>query len=58
MNGATERILTTDTEAGIEAQSWKASRVVGTILEVVISTIFAELQKVVYGVIGLLSIKL
>jgi hypothetical protein len=58
MNAATEKILRTDTEEGIEAQSCKASRVVGTILEVAISTIFAELQKVVYGVIGLLSIKL
>ena len=58
MNAATERILKIDTEEGIEVQSWKASRVAGTILEVAISATFAELQKVVYGVIGLLSIKL
>lgn len=58
MSAASVRILRIDTEAGIEGQSWKASRVVGTILEVAISTIFAVLQKVAYGVIGLLSIRL
>ncbi len=57
INAATGRCLKRVTEVGIGLQSWKASRVAGTVLEVVISAIFAELRKVTDGVIGLLSVK-
>jgi hypothetical protein len=58
MNATSERILRINTEAGIEGQSWKASRVAGTILEVAISATFTKLRKVAYVVIGLQSVNL
>ena len=56
-NAATGRCLKRVTEVAIGVQSLKASRVAGTVLEVIIFAIFAELRKVADGVIGLLSVK-